>query len=585
MIALASLLAGAVLSALSALLPGGHSRALSFGALTCSVFALGLGISLVGRMFGMLGLLEDLSRTVRGGAEDSVDLSKLVDAASAHGKYDSLADLDSLLACVNDDVAALKRSAVKFDLFSSDILFSARNLAEQAEKQSQMLVFLRSRADSYFDGLSRTTAELGGLSSVVKENAAGADEVRLRATESRGKMSDLIAQTGSASADAKRGFSTVSATADAADALSRGLRALTAVADREAEEARKIGQSLKAIEDIVERTHVLATNASIEAARAGERGRGFAVIASEVRTLAASSREALDSIGIVLRSVAAGIDQSSSLVTQVSSSSADLESAILQSREIFDLIQKRVMEVESSIKSFGDVFSLQIESSSRAAAAAAAAVRKIVGFEDDYAARSGDYRAIAETIGDTERGAAEARRSAQVLAQLAGYLKVGGSERNRVLHRYRVDQESGDRKYGRKARRETLLYNLEVRAEDGSPLGYLGDLSATGMLLLSPSRIAAGTSIRVAIVLPLSCEGERSMPFAALVRRIEPDIDGFRIGCSFEGLDREGTARLEELLRTLTMGALAGPRPAGRSDEGGAADDAGGDDAAALEEL
>lgn len=579
--AAAAVLGTAAFLAVGAADAGSAPSLLVAAAGACAAAAAALGAASVAGMRVLVDALERLGVGAGSVGEDRVELASLVAMADRRvARLDALAGLDAFVSFVNADVAALQRSAVKFDLFSSDILFSSRNLAGQAERQLEMLANLRKKAAEYYEAMERTNAELAKLSASVRENAAGAADVGRLAAESGRGLETLVGKAAASVEDARRGAAAVDAATKAADGMGNLVRRLAATAEREAEEARRIGESLRAIEDIVERTHVLATNASIEAARAGQRGAGFAVIAQEVRALAASSRDALAEMGVVLGSVAKGIDESAALSGEISAAAEGLGTAVGRSRETFSAIEGRVGELKVGTGDFAAVFAQQVEASGRSTKSALEAAELIAGFESSSRARAADYRAIDEAAGESLRGAEEARRSARVLAQLASYLKVGGAERNKVLRKYVVDEKAAEESKGRKVARETLLYNLELLDASGGSLGHLGDLSVAGLLILTDRTLSKDEVIDLRAVLPLSAEGEKEVPFRVRVRRIETDCDGLRAGCSFE--DAASKARAGELLAHLSIESLSNPAAARAASFGDPAED---DGAADLEEL
>ncbi len=463
-----------------------------------------------------------------------------------------------LLESLNEDIALLQRSAVKFDLFSSDILFSAQNLAGLASRDLEMLTNLRRQVVEFFEEQSRTNEELGLLRERMAGNADLASRLARTASESRTELSGLVDLSRETARDARSGKEEVEATGEAASELEGVLARLNQAARREAEETDRIADSLSRIGDIVERTHILATNASIEAARAGARGSGFAVIAAEVRNLSEASRKALEDIDKVLRSVMAGIRESSALASQVSSHSEKLDRTLTRTRASFEAIDGRIREVESRLERFDGVFSEQAEGSGRSSASAGEAASLLEGFTAAFRERSETYEAILEATRESETSVHDAERSARVLAQLAGYLKNGGLDRNRVLRKYLVDGELAQRGLGRRERREELLYNLEVFDSDGSPLGHLGDLSPSGLLLVSIRRLEPGTRLSLTLALPITAEGERRVSLAVTVRRVEEDCGHFRHGCSID--DRADAAgQVDEILRSLSLGAVSAP--------------------------
>ena len=120
-----------------------------------------------------------------------------------------------------------------------------------------------------------------------------------------------VAQDATAAADAARlaeqetatGRKVVDATLTAIDALALEIDAATQVIQQLSTDSENIGKVLEVIRSVAGQTNLLALNAAIEAARAGEQGRGFAVVADEVRTLASRTQESTRDIQHIIETL------------------------------------------------------------------------------------------------------------------------------------------------------------------------------------------------------------------------------------------------------------------------------------------
>ncbi|WP_191602465.1 methyl-accepting chemotaxis protein [Marinomonas algicola] len=130
--------------------------------------------------------------------------------------------------------------------------------------------------------------------------------------------------------------------------LSKSVSHASTVIVKLAKESEKIAQVLGVIQGIAEQTNLLALNAAIEAARAGEQGRGFAVVADEVRTLASRTQQSTENIQTMISDLESGVSEA---VEAINSGSGQVEEVVEMSQKIKDSLNI----VETTINQTNDI--------------------------------------------------------------------------------------------------------------------------------------------------------------------------------------------------------------------------------------
>lgn len=186
-------------------------------------------------------------------------------------------------------------------------------------QQSHALGGMTSELSHVSERTSGVTTNLVNASNSI---VSAAHEMNMSNQEMAGVASDTATEAQNSSELADQGIGAVNNSRTAIDSLVEDIeQALTRATDLE-KSSEAIASVLEVIRNIAEQTNLLALNAAIEAARAGEQGRGFAVVADEVRTLATRTQDSTNEIESMIEQLKVNVHESSRAI-QNSRSNAD----------------------------------------------------------------------------------------------------------------------------------------------------------------------------------------------------------------------------------------------------------------------
>ncbi|AUG10648.1 methyl-accepting chemotaxis protein [Pseudomonas sp. S09G 359] len=217
-------------------------------------------------------------------------LSDLVRQAEALGAGDLSARLN---VSSHDEIGQLARSFNQMGEALSTMVSHIRKAAEEVNSRAQALSGLSGGA---YEGMEQQSGEITSMAGAVEEFSA----TSLNIADNMGSTERLAQENAQ---QTRIGRNSMQEASSSLEHIAAALNSTATVINTLGQRSQEIGGIVGVITSIAEQTNLLALNAAIEAARAGEQGRGFAVVADEVRNLASRTREATDEISGMIQSI------------------------------------------------------------------------------------------------------------------------------------------------------------------------------------------------------------------------------------------------------------------------------------------
>lgn len=451
---------------------------------------------------------------------------------------------------LNEKLVKLEQLSMKFEIFAQDINSSSLFLSQDFNAHAHEMGEINQQIKSFDKQLQTTKHHLKELASASAQNKIELANLQKSSDNSLSKISDMMELVDEGMAnmrDSRQVLDQTKQSIERSEQNKLDLRKSLLQMDRELQDITSIVGS---IEEISERTHILATNASILAARAGEAGSGFSVVAGEVRKLAAKSANQVARANSLIDEIKKLSQETARRLDRQDQETQGLQQLVSGTHRVFDQLAASVNSIAGFTDDFKQLQNQEAESRVKIIAQQENNHQQLEEtcqlMDDGQQNYQQIYQKIEKAGLDSERNSL----TLKTLSQLGISLNLASKQLKQFLAYFSLKFEDHVPEC-RKEKRLPSLYHIKIHDSQNKQLiGFIDDISRSGMRLLSQHKVSPKDSL---FQLNFSSvdykDQDRIYPVEVLWSRYEEDLDLYSSGCRFKNLNPDCQKALESYLR------------------------------------
>ncbi len=312
-----------------------------------------------------------MSHDLKNASDDILDITDNL-ARGASEQRDSVDSVHNSLENTNESIKDLRDSVDKLmdftDESSSSILEMTANIEEVTSSANDLSEYVDESATAIEEmvaSVNEVAEHSKKLYVQASDNAASMAEMDAAIEEVR-ENADLTSEiSDSVMESAREGRESVVQTSEGLKEIESTVMEATEVIDNLGDQSEEIGKIVKVIKDIADQTNLLALNAAIIAAKAGEEGKGFSVIAGEIRELSERTTGSASEISKMIKSIQEEVDNVVGIMQNVRESVKDGVEKGNQAEQSLDVILERIKKATDNVEQIARATSEQAEGSKR----------------------------------------------------------------------------------------------------------------------------------------------------------------------------------------------------------------------------